>query len=395
MSLHRDPARMPALRESMHLIQLHNRKRHGGGDSVAYARTCAILRCHGQALTEWTAETPIVSLNFREKLLLLQRSLFSRTFAGDLDALLAGAGPHLLHVHNLFPNFSPAVLLEARRRRIPLVFHCHNFRLTCPVETHFYKRGTCRKCLDRGAVMCVLQNCRGDLAESAAYALQSALARRLGIVRNLIDAYIAPTRFTRDWLVAAGIPAEKLFVLPYPVPAPESAADPALNEYVAFAGRIPPEKGLDTLLAALEMTGLPLQIAGSAPENPITANVTWRGFLQGAELDAFYRHARFLVVPSLWFETFGLVAGEAMAHGIPVIASRIGALAELVEDGRTGLLFSPGNADELAAQMLRLWNDPDLCRRLGKAGREKILKLCHPDIYYAGLMGVYEKVMGG
>jgi glycosyltransferase involved in cell wall biosynthesis len=116
--------------------------------------------------------------------------------------------------------------------------------------------------------------------------------------------------------------------------------------------------------------------------------------LQGAELESFYRGARFLVVPSLWFETFGLVVGEAMSHGIPVIASRIGALAELVEDGRTGLLFSPGAADELAAMMLRLWNEPEFCHQLGMAGREKILRLSHPDVYYAGLIRLYEKALG-
>ncbi len=379
----------------MHIIQLHNHKRQGGGDGIAFARTCDILRRRGQPFSTCTGNTPAGRMQAWDKLNLFGQSLFSRRGIKELASLPEGSGPFVLHVHNLYPLFSPAVLTWARRRGIPVVYHCHNYRLTCPVEVHFHAGRTCRKCLESGPGWCLARNCRGKMAESAAYALQNFQARRSGIADEIIAAFIAPTHFTRDWLAAAGVPAAKLVVLPYPVPAPETAADPVRGEYVAFAGRCSPEKGLDTLLAAARWTGLPLQVAGAPPSGAVARGVVWRGFLRGAELDSFYRGARFLVVPSLWFETFGLVAAEAMAHGIPVIASRIGALAELVEDGRTGLLFSPGNAEELAETMLRLWQEPERCRRLGAAGREKILRLCHADAYYAGLMGLYARVVGG
>lgn len=379
----------------MHVIQLHNHKRQGGGDGSAFASTCDILRRRGQAFSACTGSTPAGRLWPWDKLRLFGQSLFSRRGIGELAALPEGDGPFVLHAHNLYPLFSPAILAWARRRGIPVVYHCHNYRLTCPVETHFRAGRTCRKCLEGGLGWCLARNCRGDLAESAAYALQNLQARRAGIADRLVAAFIAPTRFTRDWLAAAGVPAAKLAVLPYPVAAPGTAADPARGEYVAFAGRCSPEKGLETLLAAAKRTGLPLQVAGATPSGAVARGVVWRGFLRGAELESFYRGARFLVVPSLWFETFGLVAAEAMAHGIPVVASRIGALAELVEDGRTGSLFSPGDADELAEVMLGLWRAPERCRRLGAAGREKVLRLCHPDTYYAGLMALYAKVLGG
>jgi len=379
----------------MHVIQLHNHKRQGGGDDSAFARTCDILRRRGQSFSECTGNTFAGRMHAWGKLRLFGQSLFSRRGIQELLALPEGSGPFVLHVHNLYPLFSPAVLVWARRRAIPVVYHCHNYRLTCPVETHFHAGRTCRKCLEGGLGWCLVRNCRGNLAESAAYALQNLQARRSGIADGLVAAFIAPTRFTRDWLAAAGVPAAKLALLPYPVPAPETAADPARGEYVAFAGRCAPEKGLGMLLAAAKRTGLPLQVAGATPSGGVARGIVWRGFLRGAELESFYRGARFLVVPSLWFETFGLVAAEAMAHGIPVVASRIGALAELVEDGRTGSLFSPGDADELAEAMLRLWRAPERCRRLGAAGREKILRLCHPDTYYAGLMDLYVKVLGG
>ena len=96
-----------------------------------------------------------------------------------------------------------------------------------------------------------------------------------------------------------------------------------------------------------------------------------------------------LVVPSTWFETFGIVAGQAMGHRLPVVASNIGALAEVVDDGVTGLLFEPGNAMELADRLMSLWDDPERCLAMGEAGREKIARECSPEAHYAGLTGAY------
>jgi len=99
-----------------------------------------------------------------------------------------------------------------------------------------------------------------------------------------------------------------------------------------------------------------------------------------------------LVFPSEWFETFGLVGAEAMSHGIPVVAARIGALEDLVDDEVNGLLFEPGNCNDLAAKVSRIWNDAELCRRLGRAAREKVLANWTKEAYFARLMAVYEEV---
>jgi glycosyltransferase involved in cell wall biosynthesis len=100
-----------------------------------------------------------------------------------------------------------------------------------------------------------------------------------------------------------------------------------------------------------------------------------------------------LVVPSTWFETFGIVAGEAMGHRLPVVASDIGALAEVVDDGVTGLLFEPGNATELAARLSELWEAPERCAAMGEAGRQKIARECSTDAHYAGLHRAYGRAL--
>jgi glycosyltransferase involved in cell wall biosynthesis len=176
---------------------------------------------------------------------------------------------------------------------------------------------------------------------------------------------------------------------------PESGVDPSVNQYVAYVGRITPEKGISTLLASAEMTRLRVRIAGDPSPMPelvkkAPANVEFLGPLCREDVETLYRSARFLVLPSLWFETFGLVAAEAMSHGVPVIASNMGGLTEVVDDGATGFLFEPGNPEDLANKMRVLWSDPALCRRMGQTAREKVIREYNEDTHYRRLTVVYE-----
>ena len=154
-----------------------------------------------------------------------------------------------------------------------------------------------------------------------------------------------------------------------------------------------PEKGIDTLLSAAGIAGLPVKLSRNEHHfctvdlPPGTDVVVTRG---RDDLAEFYRGARILAVPSRWFETFGIVGAEAMSHGIPVVASRLGALSDLVADGTDGLLFTPGDAADLAAKLRMLWDDPALCRRLGLAGRRKS-SVWTTDAYFESLLGVYRQ----
>ena len=216
----------------------------------------------------------------------------------------------------------------------------------------------------------MLTNCRGNLSESVGFALQNFLTRNLRLIRDNVTCYVPNSAFVEHRLVAAGFPAERMFVIPNLVAIPAQQADPAKGSYAAYSGRFHAGKGIETLLIAARKADIPLRLAGDyAPmrETPDRAppGTQFLGRLDHAGLDAFYRNARFLVVPSRCFETFGLVAAEAMAHGIPVIASRIGGLQEVVEDGVTGLLVNPGDSADLARGMTLLWENPGLCRQMG------------------------------
>jgi glycosyltransferase involved in cell wall biosynthesis len=180
---------------------------------------------------------------------------------------------------------------------------------------------------------------------------------------------------------------------------PNAEVDPAGGKYIAYAGRFSVEKGIDILLeAARKSPELPVSLAGDGPIMPqlvakAPENARFVGALHRAELAGFYRKARFLVVPSLCFESGSLVTAEAMSHGLPVIASRIGGLPEMVEDGVTGLLFEPGDAEDLAGKMKLLWEGSRLCRKMGRAGREKAMRQYNGDLFYKRLIAVYEKAI--
>lgn len=377
----------------MKILQVHNFKRHGGGDETVFARTCEILREQGHDVMHLTRDSRKIGPTLLAKASAFMESLHSRQSARAMDELLLREPPAVVHAHNLFPLLSTSVLRACQRRGIPVLFHCHSYFLTCPIGYHFRQGRICEKCLRGNSLWCLLLNCRGNFLESVGIGLQHAAAKKSGLLSDLVDGYITPAHFGRERLLAAGIPAEKVTRIANPITLHEATSDPARGGYVAFAGRFSPEKGLATLLRAVRQTGLPLQVAGEFPRQATQeANVTWRGFLSGPELDAFYRGARFLVVPSICFETFALVAAEAMSHGIPVIASRLGALPEVVDDNRTGMLFNPGDADDLAEKMAWLWGQPDACRRMGAAGHEKARSEFGPDVYFRELLTLYSRL---
>jgi glycosyltransferase involved in cell wall biosynthesis len=201
----------------------------------------------------------------------------------------------------------------------------------------------------------------------------------LGTWDHEVDAYVVPSEFSRAKHIEAGLPAEKLFVKPnfvYPDPGP----NPVPGSYALFAGRLAAEKGILTVLDAWRRVGpVPLKIVGDGPLTPdVRRAIAAMGLAPGVELighvapeaviDAL-RGARVAIFPSQWYETFGRVAAEAFACGVPVIASRTGAVAEVVADGVTGLHFTPGDPEDLAAKVTWAWDHPADLGQLGRQAR--------------------------
>jgi glycosyltransferase involved in cell wall biosynthesis len=378
----------------MRVLQAFNRHRKGGGADTAAEATLAVLAEKGVEIVPFIYDSKDLPPGFRGRWKALWDGLYAREAVQRFEALVRARAPDVVHVHELYPLISPWILPASRRHGVPVVMSCYDYRLSCPIATHVSGGRICTRCVGGREHWAVLKNCRANIPESVAYALRNVVARRLGLFTDHVTRFASPTEFAGRFLIDhAGLPANRVTTLPCVIDIPDAAVDPAEGRYVAFAGRFVPEKGVEVLLEAIRLCRLPLRMAGDAPSHPAVRPGDPVEFVMTrskAELADFYRGARILAVPSTWFETFGIVPAEAMSHAVPVVASRIGALQETVQDGVTGVLFEVGNPQDLAAKLRALWDDPDACRRLGAAGRERIARLCHKDAHYLRLMSIYE-----
>jgi glycosyltransferase involved in cell wall biosynthesis len=319
--------------------------------------------------------------------------------------VLARHRPDLVHLHNVAHHFSPSILDALAAARVPVVQTVHDFKLLCPTYLMLRHGEVCELCAGGNVLHAVVHRCnRGSLARSAVSAIESGLAA----ARNAyapVRRFLCPSRFLRGKLVARGIAAERLVHLPLFVDPERLAAAnappaaPGSRRGVLFVGRLSPEKGVRTLLAAAALArDVPLMIAGEGPlaaelERAVAerhlGHVRLVGRLGGEELAALWRAAAATVVPSECYENFPLVVVESLALGVPVIASRLGGLAELVTESGAGWLVPPRAPAELAAAMQAAVADPERSLALGAAGRAVVAARYTPAEHLAGIRAAY------
>ncbi len=380
----------------MKLLQIYNQYRSRfGGEETVVDRISNLVKKNG-------GEARLLTRSSRS----LEGSLFRQTkafFSGIYNPFavrwvmenVSDFQPDVVHVHNLYPLISPSVILALRRAGIPVVMTVHNHLHTCPTLDHLLDGVICERCVGGREYHCVIQNCRGNLVESTGYALRSTVARRFRLFTDNVTIVVALNQFAKNRLIEAGFSSDRVIVLPNMVEFTDLPADASHGEYAVYSGRMSPEKGVATLLeAAGRIPDIPIHLLGDGPDyDDLRAhappNAKFMGQLSRDRVLEAYRKSRFLVFPSRCFEGCPLVISEAMSHGLPVVASRISGIPELVDEGVTGLLFKPGNADELASKMTMLWKDPDLCARMGQAGRKKAHIEYSEEVHWSRLLEIY------
>jgi len=288
--------------------------------------------------------------------------------SAEVRMLLRSGGFDVVHVHNLFPALSPAVIRVARERRVPVVMTLHNFRLLCLPATLMRDGRVCEDCLGRMPWRGVRHGCyRGSRVQSGLLATSIVLHRAIGTFGQ-VTRFVAVSGFVRDTYVRAGFDPGRIVVKPnfaWPVPRREGP-----GEHFLYLGRYSAEKGVEQLVRAWRPELGPLLVVGTGPlhgrlEELAGPGVDVRGPVRPAQAQELVRRARAVLVPSIWYEAFSRTIVEAYAAGVPVVASRIGALPEVVEEGVTGLLAEPGDADSWAGAVAAL-RDDELSLRLGE-----------------------------
>ena len=377
----------------MKVLHAYNQHRGGGGSDNSTRTTMEVLRRHGVDVQVFTRSSEALPRNLLGRFQAAANAVYAPGSVRAFAALLDSFQPDVVHAHEVFPLVSPWILPLCTRRGIPVAMTCVDYRMTCPIVTHLYNGEICTHCTGGREYWAVLKNCRQNIPESLIVAFNNTMVRKLRLFKRHVGRFIAPSEFTRSWLIEhAGIEPARITTISPVVELPDHASDPAQGSYVAYAGRFTPEKGIATLLEAARLAQLPFRLSHSL-NGLVTVSVPPEVVVvthNKEDLSTFFRGARMFVLPSTWFEAFGLVAAEAMGHGLPVVASRLGAMSALVDDGVDGLLFEPGNPQDLCEKVKRLWNDPELCRRLGHAARQKAISLWSAEQHFQRLRAVYE-----
>lgn len=377
----------------MRVLILHSRYRSGelSGENRVVEEEAALLRDGGYEVATFT---PTVSPGPAAALSAAADAVWSVAAASEVHRLVRSHRPDVVHVHNLFPLLSPAVLRAARAEGAPVVMTLHNFRLLCLPATFLRDGEVCEACLGQLPWRGVAHGCyRGSRAASLPYFVSLALHRRFGSF-DAVDRFLAVSEFVQAKHVTAGLPAERLAVLPNFAHAARRREGP--GGHFLFVGRLSPEKGLSVLLEAWRPELGRLVVVGDGPEAAILrgapAGVEAVGAAPPDKVRRLLAGARALVCPSIWYEAFGRVIIEAYAQRVPVVASRIGALAEVVNDDETGLLFPPGDASALADCLERMLDDSE-SERLGEAAYRRWKEHYSPEVALAAREAVHRDVI--
>ena len=382
----------------MKIIAAHNYYQQRGGEDQCFEDEVRVLRANGHDVFEYVVHNDaITSAN---KIGVALNTLWNRSAYHAFQKAIMDFQPDLVHVMNTFPLLSPAIFYGAKRLGIPTIHEVANYRLSCAGSYLLRDGKVCEKCVGMAFPFPAIQHrCyRGSLSGSTVVASTIALHRVLRTWNRVVDTVICPSEISKQKLTEMGLPSEKIFVKPNALD-----FDPGLGRgpsgFAVFVGRLSPEKGLKTLIQAWnENQQLPkLKIIGDGPlaEFVRTAaasdeRIEWLGKMPIHELLEVVGQANCLVMPSVWYETFGRTTVEAFAKGTPVVGSKIGGTAEIIDDGRTGWLFQPGNANDLATKIAMAMNlSTEESQRFRKETRQEYLSKYTSQANYDRLIELY------
>lgn len=389
----------------MRILQAHNLYQQPGGEDTEFRAVQDMLIAAGHQVTEYVRNNKELSdYGLWSKATLAPRAVWAWDSHGHLRALLKREKTEIAHFHNTFPLISPAAYYACREAGVPVVQTLQNYRLFCPAALFFRDGKVCEECFEHSLWRGVRYGCyRGSRLQTGVVALMLAVHRARLTWTRMVNHFIAPSQFARSKLIAAGLPADKIAVKPnlvYPDPGVKNGA----GDGVMFVGRLAPEKGLRTLLLAWERLGsrIPLRILGDGPLRAELeteagrrglSSISFEGHRPRNETLAAMKSARFLIVPGEWYETFSITTVEAFACGLPVVASRLGAMEEIVEDGRTGLHFQPGNPEDLAEKVNWAWTHSRQTEEMGREARAEYQAKYDAARNYPTLMDIYQQAI--
>jgi glycosyltransferase involved in cell wall biosynthesis len=380
--------------DPLRILVVQNHYINFAGDDVVVANEISLLSAKGHEVSLWSVHNKDLT-TLRSHIHTALSLTYSRQSKARLSRHIAEFRPDVMHCHNLFPQITLSAYDAAAEAGIPIVQTLHDFRSVCCINGFLYRNGRiCELCVAGSPYWGAWHRCyRNSWLGSFATAHALDRQRRARTMQQRVGCYIALSEPSRRKFIAAGLPEERIVVKP------NFTSDPGIpracsRQGALFVGRLSPEKGLQTLLKAWEGIEFPLRILGGGPLRlSLSADssrwVSVLGHRPHAEVGPAMRQARFLVMPSEYIEGFPLVIVEAFANGLPVIASRLGTMADVIEDGVTGLHFTVGDPDDLAAKVAWAITHGDRMAEMGSAARRVYETRYSEETNYQSLLTIY------
>jgi glycosyltransferase involved in cell wall biosynthesis len=376
----------------MRVLVVHNRYRIEGGEERSVELQAAALR--SADVTHAVLERSSATMSRPRAALALLRGGSDEE---DVGAAARELNADVVHVHNMLPAFGPRSLAAARETGARVALHLHNLRLFCAIGVAARDGGPCFRCHHRNTLPGLVLNCRESVPEAIAYA--AALAGHQPAVFESVDRFVVPSEYARRQAALLGVPGDRIEVLEHYLPA-HAFADRSRagdGEYALVASRLAPEKGIDTAIKAAALADIPLRVAGEGPvagdlvelANLIGGHVDFLGRLDRPAMERELGGAAMVVLPSRYHEFSPYSALEAMAAGVPVVASPLGGLPELIEDKRC---VPQNDAHALAARMRNLWTDRDRRTEDGDRLLERARQNHSEERYTQRLLDLYERL---
>jgi len=376
------------------------------GENTVYLDELDLLKRRGHQVIEFTRHSDeIRNRGFAGAMKGALATPWNPLAAQKLRRILNTEQPDVMHAHNTFPLLSPAVFRAALGMKTATVLTLHNYRIFCAAGIPMRNGTPCTECLNRQSMIPSLRyGCyRSSRLATLPLSFMIALHRKVGTWHKDVDAFIPLTDFQRVKMADAGLPKERMHTKPHFYPDPPGALPwEKHNPKVVFVGRLGPEKGVNLLLDAWNLwgNGAPfLELIGAGPERQkLETNVNQSGLqnkihfsgqLPFSQVQEKLSRASLLVLPSLCFEGFPMAIREAFALGVPVAASRLGSLPFLVEEGKNGILFTPGDPADLFNKIRNLWDHPEKLAEMGHRAREDFEAKYTAEVNYDLLLDIY------
>ena len=340
----------------------------------------------------------------------IERAFYSPEVYRNLARLIKDTKPDFAIVLHFGRKLSPSVLSALHDLKVPFTVRLSDFGMICANSHMLRNEEVCELCVKGNRINSVKYRCVQDSLGASVVDYAASQFQSLMKFNDKVKYYVIPSKFTRSKMIEAGYDGEKLIHVPTFVKSNGAISIKKKNQ-ILFVGRIEKTKGVHVLLDAIknlqqkQELNFDCILAGFGSEEYVNEqkkfiemnglkNIHFTGYIEKEKIDELISESLFTVSPSIWYDNMPNSVLESLALGTPVIASNHGSFPELIEHEKTGLLFNPGDSNDLAVKMEKLLTDKELSFQYGKNAFERAKDYHSGEKHYQSLMEVYKKITG-